>query len=62
MARESSTSFGYSRVGSSWSKSQFVNSNTLRCIMICEVVKAPGVSTGILYFYAPIRVLILFHG
>ncbi|KAF0972282.1 hypothetical protein FDP41_009185 [Naegleria fowleri] len=45
MARESSTSFGYSRVGSSWSKSQFVNSNTLRCIMICEVVKAPGVPT-----------------
>ncbi|KAL9641426.1 hypothetical protein ABK040_013355 [Willaertia magna] len=45
MAPDSSTSFGYSRVGSSWSKSLFGNVNNLRCIMICEVIKAPGVPT-----------------
>ena len=51
MARESSTSFGYSRVGSSWSKSQFGNSSSLRCVMICEVVKAPGVPTTASPYY-----------
>ena len=51
MARESVTSFGYSRVGTSWSKSQFGSSNNLRCICICEVVKAPGVPTTASPYY-----------
>ena len=51
MARESATSFGYSRMGTSWAKSQFGNVSNLRCVMICEVNKAPGVPTTASPYY-----------
>jgi poly [ADP-ribose] polymerase 6/8 len=44
MAKDSSTSFGYSRVGRSWSNSKF-GTSTLLCLAIAEVAKAPGVPT-----------------
>lgn len=44
MAKDSSTSFGYSRHGGSWPHSKFGTSSLL-CLAIAEVAKAPGVPT-----------------
>lgn len=44
MAKDSSTSFSYSRVGSNWPHSKFGTSSLL-CLAIAEVAKGPGVPT-----------------
>lgn len=41
LAPDSSTSMGYARTGSAWSKSRFGDSSSLICLAIAEVVKHP---------------------
>jgi hypothetical protein len=36
---------GYAKTGSSWSKSKFKSSGSLKCMAILEVVKGPNIPT-----------------